>query len=334
MDTNSTELLTLSPSPHVKHKKTTNVIMLDVLIALSPAFIWSIIAFGYMAAMLTVISVALCVFYEFAYQKLTKKPVTVSDLSAAVTGMLIAFNLPVTCAPWVLIFGCFFAIVVVKQLFGGIGKNVVNPAIAARIFMFVSWPSQLSDYPNFRFYVSDAVSQATPLTALKSGSAPVGSQNPFACFLGLTGGSLGEISAALLIVGGIYLLVRRVITWHIPVSFVATVALFALIFPQAQGISHVNSMLWHVCSGGLMLGAIFMATDYTTSPVTKVGRLIYGFGCGLLTIAIRYLGAYPEGVSFAIMIMNLLVWYIDRATMPRVFGQKKAKNHGEGGASK
>ena len=324
--------LTLSPSPHVKHKNTTQVVMRDVLIALTPAFIWSIVIYGWMAAVLTVLSVGLCVFYEFAYQKLTKKPITISDCSAAITGMLIAFNLPVTTAPWVLIFGCFFAIVIVKQLFGGIGKNIVNPAIAARIFMFVSWPSQLSHFPKgyYNPFVSaDAVTSATPLTALKAGEVP--DTSIWESFFGQTGGSLGEISALLLIVGGIYLLVRRVITWHIPVAFIATVAVFAFIFPQAN-LSGIESMGYHVFSGGLMLGAIFMATDYTTSPVTPVGRIIFGVGCGLLTVLIRYLGAYPEGASFAIMIMNLLVWYIDRATMPRVFGQRKEKASKEGGS--
>lgn len=332
MDSSVSTVLTLSPSPHVKHKNTTQVVMRDVLIALAPAFIWSVIAFGYMAAVLTAVSVALCIFYEAAYQKLTKKPVTVSDCSAAITGVLIAFNLPVTCAPWVLIFGCFFAIVIVKQLFGGIGKNVVNPAIAARIFMFVSWPSQVSGFKDFMFYKSDVdgVSYATPLTELKAGENKELFSTISDSFFGTVGGSLGEVSALLLIIGGVYLLVRRVITWHIPVAFIGTVALISLCIPQL-GLTNFETMAYHVFSGGLMLGAIFMATDYTTSPVTPNGRLIFGVGCGLLTVLIRYLGAYPEGISFAIMIMNLLVWYIDRATMPKVFGQRKVKNADKGG---
>ena len=330
MTANNEELLALSPSPHVKHKNTTQVVMRDVLIALAPAFIWSIIQFGIMAAALTLFSVALCVFFEFAYQKIMKKPVTVSDFSAAITGVLIAFNLPVTFKPWLLIFGCFFAIVIVKQLFGGIGKNIVNPAIAARIFMFVSWPKELSTFPkghnSFLSGNLDSVTTATPLAALKKGELP--ETGILDSFLGNVPGSLGEISALLLTVGFVYLLVRRVITWHIPVTFIATVGVFALIFPQA-GLTNVQSLGYHVFSGGLFLGAIFMATDYTTSPVTKLGRIIFGFGCGLITVAIRYLGAYPEGASVAIMIMNLLVWYIDRITMPRVFGFKKEKKGGE-----
>lgn len=318
MDSTSNQLFTLSPSPHVKHKNSTQSVMLHVLIALAPAFIWSIVIGGIMAAVLTVISVALCVLYEYGYQRLTKKPVTVSDLSAAVTGVLIAFNLPATFSPWLLIFGCFFAIVVVKQLFGGIGKNIVNPAIAARIFMFISWPEQMTGYVN----KLDSVSSATPLSALSAGQIP--EYEVIDAFLGNIPGCIGEVSALLLIVGGLHLIVRRVITWHIPVSFIGTVALIALIFPLART-TLLQSIGYQLFSGGLMLGAIFMATDYTTSPVTSWGRIIYGVGCGLITMSIRYLGAYPEGVSFAIMIMNLLVWYIDKATTPKVFGDRKPK---------
>ena len=317
MNAENQSLMALSPSPHVKHKNTTQSIMRDVLIALSGAFVWSIVVFGYMAAVLTVLSVALCVFYEFAYQKLMRKPVTVSDLSAAVTGVLIAFNVPVDIAPWVLIFGCFFAIIIVKQLFGGIGKNVVNPAIAARIFMFVCWPSEMS-----RFFKPDAVTSSTPLASMKSGALP--DYPMLDMFLGLIPGCIGEVSSLLLIIGGIYLLVRRVITPQIPIAFILTVAVFYLALSPVG--APLQSLGYGVFGGGLILGAIFMATDYTTSPVTPVGRIIFGVGCGLITVAIRFLGAYPEGVSFAIMIMNLLVYYIDKFTMPRVFGMGKQKN--------
>lgn len=313
MNMTENQLFALSSSPHVRTKNTTSVIMRDVLIALAPAFVWSVVVFGYKALVLTALSVALCVFFEAGYQKLTKKPVTVSDLSAAITGVLIAFNLPSSCAWWVLIPGTFFAIVIVKQLFGGIGKNIVNPAIAARIFMFVSWPSQMSA---FKEPLSDAVSSATPLTSMKAGVLP--NESLVDMFLGFIPGSIGEVSALMILIGGAYLLIRRVITWHIPVSFIATVALFSVIFPQAG--TNLEYLVYSVLSGGLLLGAFFMATDYTTSPVTWKGRLIFGFGCGLITVAIRFLGAYPEGVSFAIMIMNLLVWYIDRVTLPRRFG--------------
>ncbi len=313
MNMTENELFSLSASPHVKHKNTTSVIMRDVLIALTPALVWSVIVFGYKALVLTLLSVALCVFFEAGYQKLMKKPITVSDLSAAVTGVLIAFNLPPNCAWWALIPGTFFAIVIVKQLFGGIGKNIVNPAIAARIFMFVSWPSQMS---YFNEPMSDAISSATPLASMKEGILP--NESIFDMFFGFIPGSIGEVSSLMILIGFAYLLIRRVITWHIPVSFVGTVALFSVIFPQAG--TNLEYLVYSVLSGGLLLAAIFMATDYTTSPVTWKGRLIYGFGCGLITVAIRFLGAYAEGASFAIMIMNLLVWYIDRVTIPRRFG--------------
>jgi electron transport complex protein RnfD len=208
--------------------------------------------------------------------------------------------------------------VVVKQLFGGIGKNIINPAIAARIFMFISWPSEMTGYEN----KLDTVSSATPLAALKAGNLP--EYSVLDSFLGKIPGCIGEISTIALIIGGVYLIARRIITWHIPVTYLGTVAVFALIFPLA-GTSPLLSLGYQLFSGGLLLGAIFMATDYTTSPVTPLGRIIFGFGCGILTVAIRYLGAYPEGVSFAIMIMNMLVWYIDKATTPKPFGTKKQK---------
>ena len=307
------QLFSLSSSPHIKSKNTTSVVMRDVLIALAPALIWSVFVFGYKALVLTALSVALCVLFEAGYQKIAGKPITVSDLSAAVTGVLIAFNLPSSCSWWVLIPGTFFAIVIVKQLFGGIGKNIVNPAIAARIFMFVSWPSQMS---SFNKPLSDAISSATPLSSMKAGVLPNESLPDM--FFGFIPGCIGEVSALMMLIGFAYLLIRRVITWHIPVSFVGTVALFSVIFPQAG--TNLEYLAYSVLSGGLLLAAIFMATDYTTSPVTWKGRLIYGFGCGLITVAIRFLGAYTEGASFAIMIMNLLVWYIDRVTLPRRFG--------------
>ena len=320
MDTNNTNgLFVLSASPHVKHKNNTRRIMLDVIIALMPAFIWSVVMFGWKALMLTAISVISCVGFEYGYQKLMKKPVTIGDLSAVVTGIILAFNVPSSAAWWIMPIGAFFAIVIVKQLFGGIGKNVVNPAIAARIFMFVSWPQQLT---SFAEPITDAVSSATALGSLKTGLIPE-SYSVLDMFLGICPGSLGEVSAMLLMIGGIYLIVRRVITWHIPVAFIGTVYVLGLLFPQAGGF--VQYACYAIFSGGVMLGSIFMATDYTTSPVTPKGRIIFGIGCGLLTVLIRYFGAYPEGVSFAIMIMNLLVWYIDRATIPVRFGGKKQK---------
>ncbi len=313
------ELYELSASPHVHHPATTQSVMRDVLIALVPALIWAIIAFGVSSLFLTVLSVALCVGFEAGYQFIMKKPITASDLSAAVTGVLLAFNVPSTCAWWVFIPGAFFAIVIVKQLFGGIGKNVFNPALSARIFMFVSWPSELS---SFKEPMSDAVSSATPLASLRAGDE----LSVLDAFIGRIPGCIGEVSAAAILIGFAYLLVRKVITWHIPVSFIGTVALFAFIFPQSG--SRLDYTALAVCTGGVMLGAVFMATDYTTSPVTRLGRLIYGIGCGLITVMIRYFGSYAEGVSFAIMIMNSLVWYIDSVTTPRRFGAERS-GHGK-----
>ncbi|MBQ9117155.1 MAG: RnfABCDGE type electron transport complex subunit D [Clostridia bacterium] len=317
MTSPDSELLVLSSSPHVKHKNNTRSIMLDVIIAMLPALVWSVVTFGWRPLMLTFVSVLSCISFEYGFQRLTNRPTTVNDLSAVVTGMLLAFNVPSHAAWWLMPIGAFFAIVIVKQLFGGIGKNVVNPAIAARIFLFVSWPAQLT---GFNQPFTDAVSSATPLSFLKTGVIPEG-YSILDMFLGLCPGCLGEVSSLLLLVGGIYLLVRRVITWHIPVAYLGTVAALAFIFPQAGG--GLEYMAYTLFSGGLMLGAFFMATDYTTSPVTYKGRLLYGFGCGVLTVMIRYFGAYPEGVSFSIMIMNLLVWYIDRLTIPVKFGGKK-----------
>lgn len=318
MNDQKDELLSLSASPHIKSGATTRRIMLDVLIALAPALCWSVYAFGWRALMLTAISVAFCVLFEFGYEKLLKRPITISDLSAAVTGVLLAFNVPAGAAWWLMPIGAFFAIIIVKQLFGGIGKNVVNPALSARVLLFVSWPGELS---SFSEPASDAISSATALASLKSGAIP--QYSLLDMFLGNCPGCIGEVSALMLLIGLVYLLARRVITWHIPAAYLGTVAVLALIFPQAG--EPLTYLAYSLMSGGLLLGAIFMATDYTTSPVTGKGRLIYGVGCGLLTVLIRRFGAYPEGVSFSIMIMNLLVWYIDRLTMPVSFGGKKRK---------
>ena len=306
-------LLTVTPSPHIKHTDTTARVMIDVLIALAPAFVWGIIVFGLNAFLMPLIAVAASVFFEFVTQKLLHKPVTVGDCSAAVTGLLLGFNLPASDSYFLPVVGAAFAIVVVKQLFGGIGKNIVNPALAARVFLFLSWPTKMAAYPApFDRTVVDAVASATPRAG--------GEAELLDLFLGKCGGSIGEISALLLLVGGLYLIVRRVITWQIPVSYLGTVALITFLFPQGGGFFDPTFMLFELCSGGLMLGAIFMATDYVTSPVTAKGRLIFGVGCGLLTVFFRYFGAYPEGVSFAILVMNCFVWYIDKLTRPRVFG--------------
>ncbi len=321
------ELLKVAPSPHIKGADTTSALMLDVLIALTPALVWGVFTFGIRALLVTGVSIAACVVWEILAELLMHRRVTVSDLSAAVTGLLLAFNLPVTIPLWMPVVGAFFAIVIVKQLFGGIGKNFVNPALAARVFLF-SWASEMGTFPAAGEKISslavtlsetDAVAAATPLASLKAGSLP--DENLFAMIVGNMSGTIGEVSALLLIAGGVYLLLRRVITWHIPVAYIGTVAALTLVFPRAPG-PHLNFMLYEIFAGGLILGSVFMATDYATAPVTPGGKLLYGIGCGGITVLIRYFGSYPEGVSFSILIMNMLVWYLDRATMPRPFGGK------------
>ena len=314
--------LTVSASPHIRSGEDTRSIMLDVIIALIPALAVAIYMFGARALLLTLVSVAACVFFEWAYRKLLKKPSSIGDLSAVVTGILLAYCLPPSVPFWLPIVGAFFAIVIVKQLFGGIGKNFMNPALAARAFLF-SWPVLMGtwmtplSYDNFFALGLDTATSATPLDALHSSLLP-SNVTLMQAFFGQIGGSMGEISAFALILGGIYLLVRRVITPRIPLSFLLTVAVLTFVFPR--GNDNLTWMLWNLCSGGVMLGAIFMATDYSTSPITRRGQLIFGIGCGALTVFIRYFGAYPEGVSYAILVMNACVWLIDKAGMPKRFG--------------
>ncbi len=316
-------LLTVSPSPHIKHRDTTRSIMISVIIAMLPALVWGAAVFGFRSLTVTLESVFFCVLFEFIYQLLMKKPITVLDFSAVVTGMLIGLNLPASIPLWIPPLASFFAIIVVKQLFGGIGKNVVNPALAARVFLF-SWTGHMSTFTlpgvklgAFASATADAVAGATPLAALKNSALPDAS--PLDLFLGYIPGCIGEVSALLLLAGGIYLLCRKVITWHTPVAFIGTVYVLTLIFAP-DGVNPFDFALCEILSGGLFLGAIFMATDYATTPVTGTGRVIFGIGCGLITVFIRFFGGYPEGVSFAILIMNLLVWYIDRFTKPIKFG--------------
>lgn len=317
--------LTLSSSPHVHSPITTHEIMRDVLIALAPAMVGGICFFGFRALMVTLVSAAACVFFEWGYCKIMKKPSTVHDLSAVVTGVLLAFTCPVTIPYWTIILGDLFAIVIVKQLFGGIGKNFLNPALAGRAFLF-SWPVIMSTWvkPGFEnapglLGTADAVTAATPLAALHQYRMPEDSLT--AMFLGGIGGCIGETSALLLLIGFVYLLVRRVVSPRIPVVYLGTVAILAFLFPMGNArVDWVGAQLF---SGGLMLGAIFMATDYVTSPVTKLGQLIYAVGCGCLTILLRYFGGYNEGVSYAILVMNACVVMLDKVGVPTKFGAPK-----------
>lgn len=318
--------LIVSSSPHAKDHRNVSTVMGCVLIALTPTAITSVIYFKWKALLLITISVLSCVFFEYLYNVLAKRPQTLYDCSAIVTGVLLAFNLPPTAPLWLPPIGAAFAILVVKMLFGGLGKNVFNPALAGRIFLFLCFSQFMSGNWITPF---DGVSVATPLEYLKNYTAEyklVEITDKFTvgdCLLGNVGGCLGETSAVLLLFGGLYLLYKRIISWHIPVSFIGTVALITLLLPRYNDISAWQYMLYHVSSGGLFLGAFFMATDYATSPITPGGRIIYGIGCGLLTVFIRYFGSYPEGVSFAILLMNCFAGYLDKKTMPKNFGGER-----------
>ena len=319
--------LTISSSPHAHSTTTTQTVMRDVLIALLPALIGSVVFFGLRALMVTLVSVAACVFFEWGYRKMMKLDDTTWDLSAVVTGVLLAFVCPPTIPYWMIVIGALFAIVLVKQLFGGIGKNFVNPALAGRAFMF-SWPVAMATWVKVGFSnaaplvgSADIVTQATPLSAMHQGYFDPALGTIKDLFIGNVGGCIGETSAVLLLIGFVYLLVRKVITAHIPVAYIATVAVLAFLFPMGN-----DRLVWtaaQVFGGGLMLGAIFMATDYVTSPITKMGQIIFGIGCGVLTIAIRYFGGYSEGVSYAILIMNLCVVLLDKVGRPKKFGSPK-----------
>ena len=310
--------LTISSSPHVHCGTTTRHIMRDVLIALCPALLGSIYFFGLRALIVTLISAASCVFFEWAWCKLLKKDNKIYDMSAIVTGVLLAFVCPATIPYWCIILGDFFAIIVVKMLFGGIGRNIVNPALAGRAFMF-SWPVLMASGFSLADWVptsADAVTGATPMASLHQGVLP--EESVLHMFLGNVGGSLGETSALLLLIGFVYLLIRKVITPRIPIAYIGTVAILAFLFPMGN-----DRLAWlgaQVFGGGLMLGALFMATDYVTTPVTKLGQVIFGIGCGVITILIRYFGGYSEGVSYAILIMNCCVVLLDRIGRPHKFG--------------
>lgn len=314
--------LTISSSPHAHTPITTQTIMRDVLIALAPALLGGIYFFGFRALAVTLVSVAACVFFEWAYCKITKAHCKIYDLSACVTGALLAFVCPVTIPYWTIILGALFAIVIVKMLFGGLGKNIVNPALAGRAFLF-SWPVIMSTWVSVGYEnapgllsTADIVTSATPLANMHQGMMPTDSIMDM--FLGNVGGCLGETSALLLLIGFGYLLVRKVITPRIPVAYIGTVAVLTFLFPL--GNDRIAWMCAQVCGGGLMLGAIFMATDYVTSPVTKLGQIVYGVGCGVLTVMIRYFGGYNEGVSYAILVMNCCVVLLDRIGRPVKFG--------------
>ena len=304
----------VSGTPHVRSKESIQSIMRDVIIALVPATAAGIYYFGLKALVLIVAAIVSAVFFEWLYEKITKKPVTISDLSAVVTGLLLAMNLPAAAPVWVAIVGSAFAIIFGKQLFGGLGQNFINPALAGRAFLLASYPTEMTTWsvPN-GLEVADAATYATPLAQLKAGNldASLGQ-----LFLGQCGGTIGETCAIALIIGGIYLLYKHVISWKIPVIYIATVAiLFGVL-----GRHGIRMPLHEICAGGVMLGGIFMATDYASSPVTPKGQIIFAVGAGLLTYLIRTFGGYTEGVSYSILIMNCCVPLIERFTEPTIFG--------------
>lgn len=308
------ELLNVSSNPHVRDKGTTSRIMLDVLIALLPASIVGIYVFGIRALVLILVTVAAAVATEAVYQKLMHKKVTVTDFSAAVTGLLLALNLPVSLPIWMAILGAVFAVLVVKQLFGGLGQNFMNPALAGRCFLLISFGTAMTNF------TLDGVSAATPLANLKAGN----SVNVLKMFLGTTAGTIGETSTIAILIGAVYLLARKVISLRIPVAYIGTFSVFIILYSIGSGRGFDPQFLAaHLCGGGLMLGAWFMATDYVTSPITKMGQIVFGICLGLLTGIFRTCGSSAEGVSYAIVFCNLLVPLIEKVTLPKAFGREE-----------
>jgi len=317
----------VTSSPHIRSGETTQRIMLDVIIALLPALAAGIYYFGIRSLFVTLVSVVFAVATEFVMQKILKKPVTISDLSAVVTGILLAFNVPSTAPWWMVAIGAIFAIAVAKHCFGGLGHNFINPALAARAMLLASWPVRMTSSA-FLEPGTDVISSATPLAVMKtsilngmSGATPATQTVPslMDLFIGNVAGCIGETSALALLIGGLYLIYRGVISFTIPVTYIGTVAILSFIF----GGFNAYIAVYHVLAGGLFLGAIFMATDYSSSPMTAKGQVIMGIGAGILTALIRFYGAYPEGVSYSILLMNVATPLIDRFTMPRKFGEVK-----------
>ena len=312
----------VSGTPHVRSKESIQSIMRDVVIALIPASVMGIYYFGIKALMLIIVSIVSSVVFEWGYEKILKKPVTISDFSAILTGLLLALNLPATASWWVPVVGSFIAIVIAKQFYGGLGQNFINPALIGRAFLVAAYPTQTTGaaFATGRMVV-DASTYATPLAELKAGTAVVNADAIKNALIGNIGGTIGVTCAIALIIGGIYLLIKHVISWRIPVVYIVVVFILTSLM---RGNGFLGGV-YEIFCGGLMLGAIFMATDYVTSPISAKGQIIFAIGCGVLTSLIRVYGGYPEGVSYSILIMNLAVPLIDRVTRPRIFGEVKAK---------
>lgn len=325
------KLFTVSPSPHVHSGESTNKIMYGVLLAMVPALLVSFYSFGIGALITTLVAVLACLMFEWAIQKyLIKGEATIMDGSAAITGVLLAFNVPSSIPIWMLIVGSLVAIGAGKMSFGGLGQNPFNPALVGRVFLLMSFPVDMTLWPTAvtnRMNYTDAITGATPLAIVKEGLAKGNTVSQLMdqipsytdMFLGTIGGSLGEVSALALIIGGAYMLIKKIITWHIPVSILGTILVFAGLLNIANPEAYVDP-LFHLLTGGVMLGAIFMATDMVTSPMSQKGMIVYGVGIGVITVAIRVFGAYPEGMSFAILIMNAFVPLINKYIRPKVFG--------------
>jgi electron transport complex protein RnfD len=325
-------LLNVSLSPHAHGQETTRKLMLGVIIALIPTLLASIFYFGYGAIIVTTVSVLSCVLFEYLIQKFVfRKAVSITDLSAVVTGLLLAFNVPSNLPVFIIVIGAFVSIAVAKMTFGGLGNNPFNPALVGRVFMLISFPVQMTSWPvpkGFATGYADAVTGATPLAIVKEGlknGEPIQQlvsqiPTPSQMFLGNMGGSIGEVAAAALLIGLVYLLVKKIITWHIPVSVIGSIAVFTTILWLINPAKSMNPV-FHLLAGGVLLGAIFMATDYVTSPMNPKAMIIYGCGIGVLTVIIRVWGAYPEGVSFAILIMNAFVPLMNAYIKPKRFGE-------------
>ena len=322
MDKKERIVLDVAYQPQVRTNMDTKRIMLNVMLALLPSLLAAAYEFGIKPVLMVAVSMASAVFYEWAYRRIAKKSSTIFDFSACLTGMLVAMTLPTSAPWWLPLIGNFFAIVIVKQLYGGLGKNFVNPALASRAFLIASYAGIMTNWVSPRAMGLDAVSMATPMSYLYSGQPMPEYYSYGNMFLGIMPGCFGEACKLALIAGGVYLIIRKIISWRIPVSFIGTVAVLTLVFGH-EGYDNFSWMIYNLLSGGLILAAFFMATDYATSPVSLPGQLLYGAGCGALTVLIRYFGSYPEGVTYSILIMNICTWAIDKGFCRRQFGVSK-----------
>lgn len=326
-------VLDVAYQPQVRTNMDTKRIMLNVMLALLPSLLAATYEFGFKPVLMVIVSMCSAVFYEWAYRRLLKKSSTIFDFSACLTGMLVAMTLPTSAPWWLPLIGNFFAIVIVKQLYGGLGKNFVNPALASRAFLIASYAGIMTNWVSPRAMGLDAVAMATPMTYLFAGEPMPDYYSYRNLFLGIMPGCFGEACKLALIFGGLYLIIRKIISWRIPVSYIGTVAILTFAFGH-EGYDNFSWMMYNILSGGLILAAFFMATDYATSPVTLPGQLLYGVGCGALTVLIRYFGSYPEGVTYSILIMNICTWAIDKAFRRHQFGVTKEDIAAEKAAKK